>query len=149
MDEDTEPSIIPAVCFDTEPLLAYFWDTEGSDVVEDYFAEILQNNIDGCVSEITLCELRYWILRDDERDIMFFHFREFLEETLDLTTVSSTHTWSSASDFKANYAIALGDAFSLATAQTRGTKLIVGADDDFDKIDESIVEIERVRTDPD
>lgn len=134
-----------SICFDAEPLLAYYWETVGGDVVEDYFAEILQGDRFGYVSDITYCEVRYHILREESGT--FFHFHEFLSETIDLEVVSSNETWSTASNIKARYPLALGDAFSIATAISTNSTLVVGADGDFDQVER--VEIEQIRTVPD
>lgn len=134
-----------SVCFDAEPFLAYYWDAEGSDRVEDYFVDILQGERAGYVSDVTYCEVRYHILRENKSG--FFHFYEFLRDTIALDTVSSEMTWRGASDVKSEYAIALGDAFSIATAVSTDSTLIVGADDDFEGIED--VNIARIRTVPD
>lgn len=134
-----------AICFDAEPLLAYYWDTAGSDTIEDYFVDILQGKRIGYVSDITYCEVRYHLLRESSE--RFFHFYDFLSDTIELQTVSSGGTWRKASDIKAKYPIALGDAFSIATAFNTDSTLIIGADDDFDKVTE--VDMDQVRTDPD
>lgn len=134
-----------SICFDAEPLLAYYWDTEGSEIVEDYFAEILQGDRFGYVSDITYCEVKYHLLREDSKS--FFYFREFLSDTIELEAVPSDRTWSIAADIKGNHSLALGDAFSIATAVSTDSTLIVGADDDFDQVEEA--EIEQIRTIPD
>lgn len=138
---------LDAICFDAEPLLAYYWDAEGSDIVEDHFADILQNRAFGECSDVTLCEVRYHILRASDQ-FNFFHFHEFLIETIELEVVSTNKTWRLASDLKADHSIALGDAFSVATAILHGSTLIVGADDDFDQLTNE-VDMERIRTVPD
>lgn len=141
LDRDLKNS----VCFDAEPLLAYYWDVEGSDIVEDYFAAILQGERIGFVSDITYCEIRYHVLREESGH--FYHFHRFLANTIELEAVSSSETWQIASNVKVEYPIALGDAFSIAAAVQTNSTLIVGADDDFEPITE--VDIEQIRTTPD
>lgn len=94
------------------------------------------------MSHITYCEIRYHIPRENTGG--FFHFCEFLQETIELESVSSKGTWRKASDFKNEYTLALGDAFSLAAAVTTNSTLIVGADDDFEGL--RGVDIEQIRT---
>lgn len=50
--------------------------------------------------------------------------------------VDTEETWPSAADFKLRYSPALGDAFALATANQVSGMLLVGADDDYDDVDD-------------
>ena len=57
--------------------------------------------------------------------------------------VAVRETWRDAARFKGEYNVALGDAFALAAAEHVDGTLLVGADDDFDAVEE--VRIERFR----
>lgn len=131
------------IVFDTEPLIAYFHDEPGSDAVETYL-EAIESGASGFVSQVTRTELHYLTARVESvgrADTVV----EILAEN-GIRAIGCEETWSVASYFKREYAVALGDAFSLAAAEHVEGTLVVGADDDFDGVTQ--VEFERFRTEP-
>ena len=129
------------VVFDTEPLIAYFNDEPGSDDVEEYL-EAIRGDVSGVISQANRTEIHYLTARIDNTD-RADALIEVIEEN-GIRTVGCEETWRSASYFKRGYAVALGDAFALATAEHVDGTLLVGANDNFDSIGE--VDIERFRT---
>lgn len=128
------------VVFDAEPLIAYFADEPGSDVVETYL-EAIERGVDGYCSAVTLAEIHYVvaaIASEQRADTVV----DVLAES-GVRRVDTADTWRRAAGFKARYSPSLGDAFALATAAEEDATLVVGADDDFDAIDG--VEVERIR----
>ncbi|GAA0302054.1 PIN domain-containing protein [Halarchaeum salinum] len=131
------------IVFDTEPLIAYFCDESGSDTVETYI-EAVEGSADGYISAINLAEVHY-VVRAIDGEERADAIIDALEET-GIRRVDTEETWPSAADFKFRYSPALGDAFALATAAHVDGMLLVGADDDYDDVDD--VSMTRFRTDP-
>ncbi|GGM76826.1 putative nucleic acid-binding protein [Halarchaeum rubridurum] len=131
------------IVFDTEPLIAYFCDESGSDTVETYI-EAVEGSADGYISAINLAEVHY-VVRAIDGEERADAIIDVLAET-GIRRVDTEETWPSAADFKFRYSPALGDAFALATATHVDGMLLVGADDDYDDVDD--VSITRFRTDP-
>jgi ribonuclease VapC len=130
------------VVFDNEPLLAALFDEPGRDVVESHLREVYRGERDGYVSYVTWTELLYTVAR-----ARTWEFGEHAVEELErqnVVPVAVRDTWRGAARFKNEYRVALGDAFALAAAEHVDGTLLVGADDDFDEVDE--VRIERFRT---
>ena len=130
-----------AVVFDTEPLIAYFNNEPGSDNVEEYI-DAIRGDISGIISQVNRTEIHYLTARVDDTDRADAVI-EVIEEN-GIRTVGCKETWRGASYFKREYAVALGDAFALATAEHVDGALLAGADNDFTDIEE--VDIERFRT---
>lgn len=139
----TEGDSLPeTIIFDTEPLVAYFCNEPGSDIVETYL-DAVEGAADGYISAINLAEIHYIVRAidgEDRADAVI----EILEES-GIRRVDTEQTWPIAADFKFRYSPALGDAFALATAADVDGTLLVGADDDYDDVTD--VEIVRFRTD--
>lgn len=137
----TAAEIPEKVVFDAEPLIAYFCDEPGSDVVEAYI-EAVTGASAGYISMINLAEIHY-IVREidgaDRADAVV----EIVEET-GIVPVDVAETWRIAADVKYRHAPALADAFALATAVHVDGTLLAGADDDFDGIAD--VSVTRFRT---
>jgi len=129
------------VVFDAEPLIAHADDEPGSDVVEEYLDAVAVEDTDGYTSCVTLAEIRYTIARKYNRDTA----DEYLDWLTDLgiETVDVGNTWLEASEYVLRYNPALGDSFALATAEDVEATLLVGGDDDYDKV--SDVPIDRFR----
>jgi len=129
-----------SIVFDAEPLIAYFADEPGSDTVEQHL-DAIERGADGYCSAVTLTEVHYIVQAIDGE-----HRADTVVEVLaesGVRRVDTTDTWRRAADFKARYSPSLGDAFALATADVVDGTLVVGADDDFDSIDD--VDISRIR----
>ena len=131
------------IIFDAEPFIAYFCNEPGSDTVETY-VEAVEGAADGYISAINLAEVHYLV-----RAIGGTQRADAVVDVLDesgIRRVDTEQTWPSAADFKFQYAIALGDAFALGTADHVDGTLLVGAHDDYEDITE--VPITRVRAEP-
>lgn len=130
------------VVFDNEPLLAALFDESGRNVVESVLQEVFRGDREGYVSYVTCTELCYTVARARS-----WEFGETAVEGLEkqnVVPVGVQDTWRNAGRFKHEYNVALGDAFALAVAAHVDGTLLVGADDDFEGIEE--VRIERFRT---
>ena len=126
------------IVFDAEPLIAYYWDEPGSDAVEAMIDRVEHGELKGSVNTVTCTEVRYVCGRDDPQTANAYVTR--LRDWCDVVTAEAV--WQSAADYKRDYTIALGDAFTVATAAAKEATAFTGADDDFDDID---VNVERFR----
>lgn len=126
------------VVFDAEPLIAYYWDEPGSDGVEAIIDRVEDGEVKGTVNTITCTEVRYVCGRDDPQRAAAYvtRIRDWCE------VVTAEAVWEKAADYKRDDGVALGDAFTVATAAAKEATAYTGADDDFDAID---VAVERFR----
>lgn len=122
------------VVFDAEPLIAYFWDEPGSDAVEAIIDRVEAGELHGTVNTVTCTEVRYVCGRDDTMTAQTYVTR--IRGWCDVTTAEDV--WELAADYKREYNVALGDAFTLATAAAKDATAYTGADDDFDDLDVSV-----------
>jgi len=138
----TDGAAIPeTIVFDAEPLVAYFCNEPGSDTVETY-VEAVEGAADGYISAINLAEVHY-IVRAIDSEERADAVVDVLEES-GIRRVDTEETWQFAADFKFRYALALGDAFALGTAERVDGMLLVGAGGDYDDVTD--VSITRFRT---
>ena len=131
------------VVFDAEPLIAHADDESGSEVVEDYLDAVAVDDTAGYGSYVTLTEIRYIIARKYDRTTA----DEYIDwlTNLGVKSVNVTDIWDVTADHVLSYNPALGDAFALATADHFDATLLVGADDDYDAVND--VSITRFRPD--
>lgn len=121
--------------FDTEPLIAYLLDEPGADVVEEIVQEVAENPARSCyVSPVTKMEVTYIAQHAGVNHTDVGEFLETLAEN-GVETFDAERCWKTAAAYKYDHNVALGDAFSLATADVNDATLVVGADDDFDGIE--------------
>lgn len=143
------------VIFDAEPLVAFAFDEPGAATVEQWLDRVYDSEIDGYVTTITLAEFRYVATRYASQDDADAHIRDLLD--MGVTEYGIDDLWRSASELKATYSTAIGDAYALSAAKTietdtsEKTTLLVGADDDYDDFENTEAFghlIERFRDDP-
>jgi predicted nucleic acid-binding protein len=130
------------IVFDTEPLVAHIAAEPGAEAVEEYLDRAAAGDIKGFVSPVTLTEVLYVTERSETKmspDTFLSWFQSHVNQ------VKASDCWREAARYKNEYNVALGDAYSLAAAKYVGAKLLVGADDDFDDIED--VDIVRFRDD--
>lgn len=122
------------VVFDAEPLIAYYWDEPGSDRVESIIDRVENGEFRGTVNTVTCTEVRYVCGRDEPQQAHAFvtRIREWCE------IVTAEDVWESAAEYKRDNGVALGDAFTLATAAEKDAIAYTGADDDFEEVDVTV-----------
>lgn len=121
------------IVFDTEPLVAHIAAEPGAEAVEGYLDRAADGGIKGFVSPVTLTEVLYVTERTETKispDIFLSWFRSHVNQ------VKASNCWREAARYKNEYNVALGDAYSLAAAKYVGAELLVGADNDFDEIED-------------
>ena len=84
----------------------------------------------GVQSTINLAEFRYIAARNASPEAADAYIADLRRMGVEEYPVDSL--WKRVSEVKANYTVALGDAYALAAAEAVGGTLLVGADDDYD-----------------
>lgn len=124
------------VVFDAEPLLAFSFDEQGAGEVERWLDRVYDGELDGYISTINLAEFRYIATRETSAEQADAHIG-YLRD-MGITEYNIDGLWNTASDLKATYSPAIGDAYAIAAAKDldtddeRNVTLLVGADDDYD-----------------
>ena len=126
------------VVFDAGPLLAFAFDEPGAEAVEGWLDRVYDGDRAGYVATITLADVRYIAARKASPEEADAHIRRLLE--LGLTECEIDDCWQTASELKRKYALAVGDAYAVAAAvdldaDGERVTLLVGADDDFDAVE--------------
>lgn len=122
------------IAIDAEPLIAYYWDEPGAEDVEAVLDDVEGGNIRGWINTVTCTEVRYVCGRDDPEQS-----RQYVSRIRDwFSVVTAEDVWERAAAYKQEHPVALGDAFTLATAVEKDAVAFCGGDDDFDDIDVNI-----------
>jgi predicted nucleic acid-binding protein len=128
-----------AIAIDAEPLIAYYWDEPGADTVEETLDDVERGHVRGWINTITCTEVRHVCGRDDQEKS-----RQYVNRIRDWFNIATAEdVWERAATYKQEYPVALGNAFTFATAGDVNATLLVGGDDDYDDV--SDVPIERFR----
>lgn len=121
--------------FDAEPLVAFLADEPGSRIVEKWVEQAATGEIQGYINSITKTEVTYVSLREGVPEHVITEFIDRLADN-GVATFEAERCWFHAAAFKNEYTVPHGDAFALATAHVNDGSVLVGADDDFDGVDE-------------
>ena len=127
-----------AIVIDAEPLIAYYWDEPGAEDVESVIDGVESGTIQGWINTVTCTEVRYVCGSDDSERAQQYVNR--IRNWFGVVTAEAV--WQRAAAYKQNHPIALGDAFTIATAIEKEAVAYCGADDDFDGVE---VDIRRFR----
>lgn len=128
------------IVIDAEPLIAYYWDEPGADEVEAVIDGVERGNIQAWINTVTCTEVRYVCGRDGSKRARQYVAR--IRDWFDVVTAEAV--WESAAACKQEHPVALGDAFTIATAIEKDAVAYCGADSYFDGIE---VDIRRFRED--
>jgi Predicted nucleic acid-binding protein, contains PIN domain len=122
------------IAIDAEPLIAYYWDEPGAEDVEAVLDDVEGGNIRGWINTVTCTEVRYVCGRDDPEQS-----RQYVSRIRDwFSVVTAEDVWERAAAYKQEHPVALGDAFTLATAVEKDAVAFCGGDDDFSPVDVNI-----------
>jgi ribonuclease VapC len=123
-----------AIAIDAEPLIAYYWDEPGADAVEAVLDDVERGHVQGWISTVTCTEVRYVCGRDNDEKA-----GQYVRRIRDWFGVVEAETvWERAAACKQAHPIALGDAFTIATAIEKDAVAYCGADDAFDGVDVTV-----------
>lgn len=141
--------------FDTEPLIAYFYNEPGAPDVTERLQTIESDETAGVISHATATEVVYKIARletgnpnqtppgDDEFDVGEQDLRVLRGYGVTIETPS----WSSVARIKGAGGISLGDSYAAALALEEEATLVVGADPEFGDLSEDI-DLHQIREEP-
>ncbi|AIC15164.1 PIN domain-containing protein [Nitrososphaera viennensis] len=129
------------IVLDTQALLILYMGEEGSEHVAGLLKQVLDRKIKGYMNVVNLAEL-YYILGRKSKKVAEEKERNVRSFGVKIVSVKDNALWKEAAMLKANHSLSLADAFAAATAKTLRSKLVTGADPEFDGIDN--VQIERV-----
>jgi predicted nucleic acid-binding protein len=140
--------------FDTEPLIAYFYDEPGAPDVTERLQAIESEEATGAVSHATATELVYKIARLETGDPNQTPpgDNEFAVGEQDLRILRGygvtveTPSWSTVARIKGAGGISLGDSYAAALALDEEATLVVGADPEFGDLSEDI-KLHQIRED--
>jgi len=138
--------------FDTEPLIAYFYDEPGAQAVTERLQAIDCGEATGAISHATAAEVVYKIARletgdpnqtppdDDEFGVGEHDVRVLRGYGVTV----ETPPWSPVARIKGAGGISLGDSYAVALALEKESTLVVGADSEFDALPVD-VDLHRIR----
>jgi predicted nucleic acid-binding protein len=140
--------------FDTEPLIAYFYDEPGAPDVTERLQAIESEEATGAVSHATATELVYKIARLETGDPNQTPpgDNEFAVGEQDLRILRGygvtveTPSWSTVARIKGAGGISLGDSYAAALALDEEATLVVGTDPEFGDLSEDI-KLHQIRED--
>jgi ribonuclease VapC len=126
--------------FDSEALLAFYLDEEGAEVVEDYLGQVQSGMSEGYINIINLTEI-YYILSRVSPELAKATERSLRLLGLKIVPVEDGGIWRKAAHVKAKHSLSLADAFAVATAEAFKSKLVVGRDTEFNKLNIQLLRI--------
>jgi predicted nucleic acid-binding protein len=141
--------------FDTEPLIAYFYDEPGAPDVTERLQAIESEEAIGAISHATATEVVYKIARletgdpnqippgDDEFDVGEQDLRILRGYGVTIETPS----WSTVARIKGAGGISLGDSYAAALALEEEATLVVGANPEFGDLSENL-DLHQIREAP-
>lgn len=141
--------------FDTEPLIAYFYDEPGASDVTERLQAIETEEASGAVSHATATEVVYKVARletgdpnqippgDEELDVG----KKDLRVLQGFRVTIEIPSWSTVARIKATGGISLGDSYAAALAVEEEATFVVGADPEFGDLSENI-DLHQIREEP-
>ena len=123
-----------SIVFDSQSLLKLYLGESGSERVVELLREVLEGKVEGRINIVNLAEV-YYILRRKSKEAA-----EEKEENLKnygvkiISVDSDSPLWKRAASLKADHSMSLADAFAAATALEFKSRLVTGADEEFEGI---------------
>ena len=128
--------------FDSEALLAFYFDEEGANIVEDILEQVSRGSACGNINIINLAEIYYILSRKDPK---IAEEKEKNLRLMGLKVVPVEHDglWREAALLKSKYSMSLADAFAVVTAKVFKTTLVIGSDREFDGVNVSLLRMRK------
>jgi len=120
-----------SVVFDTEPLLAFYRGEPGDTDVEQMMNQVIDGSVQAYINIVNLTEL-YYILHRYSPEAAEEKTRNIRAYGVKVVPLVDDTLWKLAAEMKSSHPMSLADAYAAATAQTTGSKLIIGRDREFD-----------------
>lgn len=122
------------IVFDSQSLLKLYLGESGSERVVVLLREVMEGKLEGHINIVNLAEVYYILRRKSEQTA------EEKEENLKSYGVKiipvdpNSPLWKRAASLKADHRMSLADAFAAATAIEFKSRLVTGADEEFEGI---------------
>ncbi|WP_440766448.1 PIN domain-containing protein [Natronorubrum sp. DTA7] len=128
-----------AYVFDTEAIIAYFYDEPGRPTVESLLTAVDSDRANGYLTGLNAAEVFYLVARfegvDETPTVASRRTADRDLRALERAGVSIERAdWRLIGDIKADGQISLADAAAVALASERDATLVIGGDDDFDDL---------------
>jgi predicted nucleic acid-binding protein len=120
-----------SIVFDTEPLLAFYRGEPGDTDVEQMMNQVIDGSVQAYINIVNLTEL-YHILHRYSPEAAEEKTRNLRAYGVKVVPLLDDTLWKLAAEMKSSHPMSLADAYAAATAQTTGSKLIIGRDREFD-----------------
>ena len=120
-----------SVVFDTEPLLSFYLGELGAADVEETLNQVISGSVEGYINIVNLTEL-FYILHRHSPEAAEEKTRNLRAYGLRVVPIVDDTLWRLAAEMKSSHPMSLADAYAAATAQTTGSKLVIGRDQEFD-----------------
>ncbi|HYR04451.1 MAG TPA: PIN domain-containing protein [Nitrososphaerales archaeon] len=131
-----------AIVFDSQSLLKLYLGEPGSEKVVELLRSVLEAEVKASINIVNLAEI-YYILHRRSREAAEEKEENLRNYGVKVVPVDpESPLWKKAASLKAQHTMSLADAFAAATALELKSRLVTGADKDFDGIQG--LKIERV-----
>jgi predicted nucleic acid-binding protein len=123
-----------AIVFDSQSLLRLYLGEPGSGRVVELLREALEGTVEARINIVNLAEIYYILRRKSKQaaDEKEENLKSYGVKVIAVDPDSSL--WKRAASLKADHSISLADAFAAATALEFRSKLVTGADQEFEGI---------------
>jgi uncharacterized protein len=106
----------------------------GSDRVVELLRDVLEGKAEGRINIVNLAEV-YYILRRKSKQVAEEKAENLRSYGVKVVPVNpDSSLWKSAASLKADHSMSLADAFAAATAIDLKSRLVTGADEEFEGI---------------
>jgi predicted nucleic acid-binding protein len=122
-----------SVVFDTEPLIAFYRGEPGDTEVELLLNQVIEGSVQAYINIVNLTEL-YYILHRYSSEVAEEKTRNLRAYGVKVMPLVDDNLWKLAVETKRSHPMSLADAYAAATAQTTGSKLVIGRDQEFDGV---------------
>jgi predicted nucleic acid-binding protein len=126
--------------FDSEAILAFYFGEEGGDIVRDLLERVRSGTAEGYINIINLTEI-YYILSRLSPELAEEKTSNLRINGLKVIPVGDNGLWREAAKVKAKHPMSLADAFAVVTAEAFKSKLAVGSDKEFNKLNIQLLRI--------
>lgn len=130
------------IVFESQSLLKLYLGEPGAEKVVDLLRQVQEGRAEGRINVVNLAEI-YYILRRRSKEVVEEKERNLQSYGVEVVSVDAdSGLWKKAASLKAEHKMSLADAFAAATALEFRSRLVTGADAEFDNI--RALQVERV-----
>ena len=129
-----------SIVLDTEPLLTFYLGKPGDTKVEALLNQVKDGSLEAYINIVNLTEF-YYILYRYSPEAAEEKTRNIRSFGVNVIPVTDNHLWRVAAETKSRHPMSLADAYAVATAVTTDSKLVIGADTEFDGLELPLIRI--------